>query len=111
MGHTGTVNGFSNSGTNNFAPQTKYLSDVSYLRLKNLTIGYTVPQKWSRKIYVERARVYFSADNLLTFDHLDGALDPESLGGWNDAYGIDELYAGRSTPFCRTISFGVQVTF
>lgn len=111
MGHTGTVNGFSNSGKNNFAPQTKYLSDVSYLRLKNLTVGYTIPQKWSKKIYVEKARVYFSADNLLTFDHLDGALDPESLGGWNDAYGIDELYAGRSTPFCRTISFGVQVTF
>jgi hypothetical protein len=79
--------------------------------LKNLTIGYTIPAKITQKANIQKARVYFSGENLLTFDHLDGAMDPEALGGWNTTSGIDVSMAGRSTPFNRTLSFGVQVTF
>ncbi len=114
IGHnsSATVNGLASySGNNNYYPQTKYLANLAYLRIKNLTVGYTVPQKWSSKIYVEKARVFFSVDNLLTFDHLNKAMDPEALGGWSTTSGIDRSYAGRSTPFCRTWSFGVQVSF
>lgn len=113
IGHTGsTVNGLSsNTGNNNFYPQSKYLANLAYLRLKNLTVGYTLPAKWTNKIYLNKARVYFSAENLLTFDKIDSVMDPEMTGGWNTVDGIDTQYAGRATPFCRILSFGVQITF
>ena len=113
IGHSsGRANGLSSGhGGNNFYPQTKYLANLAYLRLKNLTIGYTIPAKITQKANIQKARVYFSGENLLTFDHLDGAMDPEALGGWNTTSGIDVSMAGRSTPFNRTLSFGVQVTF
>ena len=113
IGHSsGRANGLTKSyGGNNYYPQTKYLSNLAYMRLKNLTIGYTIPAKLTQKANIEKARVYFSGENLLTFDHLDKAMDPEALGGWNTTSGIDVAMAGRSTPFCRTLSFGVQVTF
>lgn len=102
-----------NSGCNNFAPQTKYLNNLAYLRLKNLTIGYTLPQNLTRKVYVEKLRVYFSAQNLLTFDHIDGVMDPECTGGWSSTYtnGIDMTYAGRAMPFNRQWTCGLQITF
>ncbi len=104
----------SNSGCNNFAPQTKYLNNLSYLRIKNLTIGYTLPQNLTRKIYVEKLRVYFSAQNLLTFDHIGGKMDPELTGGWSstfDVAGVDMRYAGRAMPFNRQWTCGVQISF
>jgi TonB-linked SusC/RagA family outer membrane protein len=60
------------------AVQTKYLQDASYLRLKNLTIGYTLPASMTKRLHVARLRVYASAENLFTIDHLkvDG-IDPE----------------------------------
>ncbi len=113
IGQSGsTVNGFSTyTGNNNFYPQSKYLANLAYLRLKNLTVGYTLPNNITSKIYVSKARIYFSAENLLTFDKIDGVMDPEMTGGWNTVSGIDVRYAGRATPFCRTWSFGVQITF
>ncbi len=106
IGHAGSINGLASySGNNNYAPQTKYLSDMSYLRLKNLTVGYTLPKDWTMKASIEKARVYFSVNNLFTFDHLDGAIDPEyDVQGWGDG-------GGRGNPFCRTWSCGVQITF
>lgn len=104
-----------NSGINNFAPQTKYLNNLAYLRVKNLTIGYTIPQNLTRKISVEKLRVYFSALNLLTFDHIGGVMDPELTGGWSSASGmvndVDMRYAGRAVPFNRQWSCGVQLSF
>ena len=106
IGHYGsTVNGLPNNGNNNYYSQTKYLSDFSYLRLKNVTLGYTLPQKWTEKVYIQKARVYFSVQNLLTFDHLDGAIDPEL----NQNATADT--GGRNNPFCRTWSCGLQITF
>lgn len=107
----------SNSGANNFAPQTKYLNNLAYLRVKNLTIGYTIPQNLTQKVSVEKLRIYFSAQNLFTFDHIDGVMDPESTGGWSSGSNVDSLsgvdtrYAGRSMPFNRQWSCGLQITF
>ena len=106
IGHYGsTVNGLSNNGQNNFYSQTKYLSDFSYLRLKNVTIGYTLPKDWTMKATIEKARIYFSVNNLFTFDHIDGAIDPE----YNQNATADT--GGRGNPFCRTWSCGVQISF
>ncbi len=102
-----------NSGCNNFAPQTKYLNNLAYLRVKNVTIGYTLPHNIIRKVSVEKARVYFSGMNLFTFDHVDGVMDPELTGGWSSTFdnGVDMRYAGRAMPFNRQWSCGVQITF
>jgi len=96
-----------NAGKNNFYPQTRYLIDGSYLRFKNLTIGYTLPKDLTQKVFIEKARVYFTAENLCELINNSYApIDPEvnasergSTGAW-----------GRIEPMYRTISFGLQVT-
>ena len=103
---SGTVSGIA-KGRNNYYPQSRYLTDMSYLRLKNVTIGYTFPKEWTRKAYIEKARIYFSGSNLfLLHKGNDLPVDPEistgnglTAGGW-----------GRIAPITRTFSFGVQVT-
>lgn len=113
-GDFGSLSGLpGNSGCNNFAPQTKYLNNLAYLRIKNFTVGYTLPQNLTRKIFVEKLRFYFSAQNLFTFDHIDGVMDPECTGGSSKSYtnGMDMTMAGRAMPFNRQWSCGLQITF
>lgn len=93
-----------NSG-NNFYPQTKYLLNLSYLRLKNLTIGYTLPQKLTRKAYLEKVRVYFSGENLFEISQKKIPIDPEITAG----SATSDFY-GRTAPFQRVISFGIQIS-
>ncbi|NDV60416.1 TonB-dependent receptor [Bacteroides sp. 519] len=83
--------------------QTGYLQDASYLRLKNLQIGYTIPTQLVQRIGLSRVRVFFSGDNLFTFTSVFGAFDPEAIGG---DYGNGKIY-----PISRTISCGMNVTF
>lgn len=81
-------------------PSTYFLQDGSYLRLKNLVFGYTIPAKVTQKIGVSRLRFYFSGDNLLTFTKYRG-LDPERYSSGNFlVYPQNKIY-----------SFGVNVTF
>ena len=76
---------------------TFHLYSCDYLKLRNLTIGYTLPKNISRKIYAENLRVYFSGENLWTITNFPG-LDPEMRSG--------EGYATM-----RQLSFGLNVTF
>ena len=76
---------------------TFHLYSCDYLKLRNLTIGYTLPKNISRKLYAENLRVYFSGENLLTITSFPG-LDPEMRSG--------EGYATM-----RQLSFGLNVTF
>lgn len=97
------------AGRNNFIPQTRYLLDLSYLRVKNVTFGYTIPKNITKKAYIEKLRVYFSGDNLF-FVHNGNSkygLDPEITSTeWSGANTW-----GRANPMLRTYSFGLQVTF
>ena len=82
----------------------KYLQDVGYIRLKNVTLGYTIPQKWSSKVKLDKVRVYATGSNLLTFSKLyknnpDRTIDPEQLGN------------GNAYPFSKTFVFGVDINF
>ncbi len=102
-------------GNHNFYPQTRYLLDRSYLRLKNITVGYTIPQHITKKWYMEQLRVYFSASNVCELINNSFApVDPEintsesTKAGTND-YGYGTW--GRIAPLTRTVSFGLQVTF
>jgi len=94
--------GISTKGSSdyNYIFNDYYVFDGSYLRLKNLTIGYTLPSKISEKIMVSRFRIYGSAENLITFTSYPG-MDPE-IGGGVD-YGF---YAGA-----RVLYLGVNLEF
>ena len=95
------------AGTNNYYPQSRYLTDMSYLRLKNVTLGYTLPKELTRKAYIQKARIYLSASNLfLLYKGNDLPVDPEINAGAGLKYGG----WGRTAPITRTLSFGMQVT-
>lgn len=98
------------SNGQNFLRQTRYLLDMSYLRCKNLTLGYSFPTKWMNKIYFQSARLYVSAENLFEFDNLKVPVDPES-SEYKEGYGNSAWAFGRSYPYTRTMSFGMQIVF
>ena len=82
---------------------------MAYLRMKNITFGYTIPAQLTTKAYIQKARVYFSAEN--PFFIYNGAgkykIDPEVEGGVSEGlYGF-----GRNHPQMKTFSFGLGVTF
>ncbi|MEG1749598.1 MAG: TonB-dependent receptor [Tannerellaceae bacterium] len=84
-----------NAGSNNRI-QTKYLVNAAYLRLKNVTLGYTIPSELIKKISLSNIKVFFSAENICTWDKLPKGYDPERLS-WG-------------YPFYATYSFGINVT-
>ena len=98
----------SNGG--NFLRQTRYLQNMAYLRLKNLTVGYTLPSAWLQAISFQSARVYVSGENLFEFDNMTIPIDPESTD-YKTGYGSGSWSFGRSYPFARTLSVGLQVQF
>lgn len=83
-------------------PQTGYLLNGSYLRIKNITVGYTLPAHWSKKLRLNRVRLFVSGDNLFEWSGLKKYFDPEAVTN-QDSYGY--VY-----PFNRQYSFGVNVT-
>ena len=104
-------------GRYNFYPQTKYLQDMSYLRFKQLTVGYTLPAAITKKALIQKARLYFSAENLcMLHNGMKGTgIDPEIGSSHNATYfntsaNVNQDF-GRVTPMPRTFSFGMQVTF
>lgn len=95
---------------NNDRMSSRYVEDGSYLRIKNITLGYTFPKKWMQKIKFDNIRVYCNIQNLYTFTKYSG-YDPEVGANTQDssgcAYGVDN---GRY-PSPTTYSFGVSLTF
>lgn len=81
-------------------PQTSYLQSGAYLRVKNLTVGYSLPQSLIGRTGLTRARIFFTGENLYEFSSIKQYLDPESITsgyGWN-------------YPFQRKYSMGINVT-
>lgn len=83
--------------------QTRYLQNGAYMRLKNLQIGYTIPQQWLSRLKMQQVRVFVSGENLITFSHLNDNFDPEVVSG---SWGAGKIY-----PLMKTFSFGVNVGF
>lgn len=98
------------SNGNNFLRQTRYLQNMAYLRLKNLTVGYTLPANWLQAIQLQSARIYVSGENLFEFDNMTIPVDPESTD-YKSGFGGGSWSFGRSYPYSRTISVGMQVNF
>ena len=92
--------------TNNWKGSDIYVCDGSYMRIKNLSLGYTFPAKWTQKAFISRLRVYGMVDNLVTWTKYWG-FDPEISSGSGNAQGIDRgVY-----PQPRTWTVGVNVSF
>ena len=92
------------------APQTRYLQDASYLRLKNLTVGYTLPQSLTGPVGASRVHIYFSGENLWETTGLRVPTDPELLMTPDGGTG-NERPNGRKYPMQRTYSLGIDVRF
>ena len=63
----------------NRQPSSRYLQNGAFLRLKNIQFGYTITEPLVRKINVEKVRVFFSAENIVTFKKLQNTFDPEAF--------------------------------
>lgn len=70
-----------------------WLQNANYLRLKNLQVGYTFPQKWLNKLLISWMRVYYSAQNILTFTRFLKGWDPEAPAGRGDYYPQTQVHA------------------
>lgn len=111
---TAVLNRWIGEGTNNSMPRAifndpnkntrisnRFIEDGSYLKIKNITLGYMLSNRWIEKVKMSSARIYISCQNLVTFTKYTG-FDPEVPGN-----GIDfNVY-----PVTRTISAGVNLTF
>ncbi|HCS87667.1 MAG TPA: SusC/RagA family protein, partial [Bacteroidales bacterium] len=96
----------------NHQPQSRYLQNAAYIRLKNLQIGYTLPDKWMQKIHVQKLRIYFSAENLFTATKLATMFDPETIDGGNNNSEKDwrTRNNGNAYPLSQEYSFGLSIT-
>ena len=86
----------------------RYIEDASFIRLKNISLGYTFPKKWVRKLSLETLRLNVNIQNLLTITKYDG-YDPE-VGTSTQSSFVAGLDNGRY-PSPTTYSFGINVTF
>ena len=81
--------------------QTKYLLDASYLRIKNITVGYTLPNSLLSTVGIDRFRLYVSGENIYDFDHVPDGINTElaNQGG------------GATYPYMKSFSVGLNMTF
>jgi len=98
-------------------PQTKYMLDMSYLKIKNITLAYNLPASILKSVKVANARVYVSLENFITFDNLRGLpIDPEAISGVSmlrpgSANNYNLGRTGTSNPAFKSASAGLQVGF
>lgn len=88
-------------GSNDIQASETWVFNGSYLRVRNITLGYTLPKQLLSKIFIKNLRVYFSGQNLLTFDKLPKGIDPLVP---NDSQGA--IY-----PIAKSYTFGIDLSF
>jgi TonB-linked SusC/RagA family outer membrane protein len=86
--------------------QTRYLLNASYVRLKNLQLGYTLPQAITSKFAVSSLRFFVSGENLFTFTNMFNVFDPETVDGGNTG-----TQKGSGYPLMKILSCGLSVNF
>lgn len=84
----------SENNLNNYQASSFWQKNGNFLKLRSLEIGYTLPFQLSRKINLEKIRIFANGTNLFSLDHMDGFTDPETMSGY---------------PALRTISFGLSI--
>ncbi|OYD41602.1 SusC/RagA family TonB-linked outer membrane protein [Sphingobacterium cellulitidis] len=108
---------FNNAGSNtanNFQVQSRYLLDLSYTRIKNITFGYMFPKSFIAPAKLNNLRVYVALENFFTWDKLNGLpIDPEVENGFS-MFNESNYNGGRTgvgTPTFKSASFGIQLNF
>ncbi|WP_343555525.1 TonB-dependent receptor [Sphingobacterium sp.] len=86
----------------NQQPQTRFLQNAAYIRIKNIQLGYTLPKTTTKRFGVERLRVYVSGENIWTGSSVAGMFDPETIDGGSN---------GTVYPLTKVWSAGLSVTF
>lgn len=104
-----------NNAINNMQVQDRYLLNMAYIRLKNLTVGYSLsPSVLSKLKVVSSFRAYVALENFITWDHLgDLPIDPETISGysmWNSS-NYNSGRTGMGIPAFKSVSVGLQVNF
>ncbi|MGV3640780.1 MAG: SusC/RagA family TonB-linked outer membrane protein [Adhaeribacter sp.] len=90
----------SNAVTNNYLASSYWIKSSAYLRLKNLVLGYTLPEAVSQKVKMKSARLYVGAQNLITWDNYFPGFDPEQIDSGAEFY-----------PIMRTYTVGMNINF
>lgn len=83
-------------------PQTKYLLSGAYLRIKNVTLGYTLPASLMRRINVQRFRIFVTGENVFEFSKIKKFIDPEA---------VNQGYSAWAYPFQRKMAVGLNIEF
>ena len=121
-------NSWSETNTNAYYPvptfsnrsrqtQTKYIQNGAYIRLKDVTLSYTIPQSLTSRIGIQQLKIYVSGQNLWEATGLYKYLDPDVVGSRQTSSSdgtVGDLAVeagGRVYPFTRAYSFGINVTF
>lgn len=105
---------YSQAMSGNYQINDRYLLNMAYMRLKTLTIGYSLPKAWLSKFRIQNLRIYFTGENLFTIDGVRVAVDPETgIRTTTSSTGTvsqDPRNYGRSYPYQKSISFGIQLS-
>ncbi len=93
-------------------PQTRYLLNMAYFRIKNITVGYNFSPEVLNKVRLKQARVYLSLENMITFDKLRGLpIDPEAISGYSMLAGNYNLgRTGTGNPAFKIASLGLNIS-
>ena len=95
--------------------QSRYMLDMSYLKIKNITLGYDLPASLLKRAKIGNARIYVSLENFITFDNLRGLpIDPEAISGHSmlrSGGGYNLGRTGTSNPAFKSASMGLQIGF
>ena len=95
----------------NYEKNDRYLLDMSYWRIKNITLGYTLPEYLTKKAWIKKCRIYATLENFFTFDNLgDLSIDPEISGSGSYMYS-NSSWTGTGSPTMKTVSVGLQLNF
>ncbi len=102
------------SGRSLYELNDYYLQNLGYVRVKNFSVGYTLPQQWTQRVKVDKFRVFFSGENILTwsFGGLTKYLDPEQAGAavnYSAPATADDRGDLRTYPMGKTFSLGVML--
>ena len=89
--------------------QTRYLQNAAYLRMKTMTLGYTLPTKLTQKAGISGVRVFFSGQNLITWTKLSKAFDPEAISDEVDSSTFNG--DGFVYPVQRVLTAGLEINF
>lgn len=104
-----TAPGSSSTANNYRQASDMYMLNAAYVRIKNITIGYSLPQKILHPLGINKARIYVTAQNLFTFSH-NSFIDPES-SEFNNQMGNNGANSARNYPTLRYFGMGIDVQF